>query len=224
VAVATVRPVTAQGWLDDVRTSYDTVAESYAELLRDSLERAATERAALAMFAELVRGDGGGPVLDAGCGTGRLTAVLDRLGLEVSGVDLSPGMVEVARREHPGHRYEVGSMTDLDVPDASLAGVVAWSTLIHVPEDEVPRVLAEFHRVLRPGGVVLVAYFGGEGSNHKTVGYGGHPMNVMVHKRTPARTAELLRAAGFTIAAELVLDDDPVKAMAVARRPAAGPS
>jgi ubiquinone/menaquinone biosynthesis C-methylase UbiE len=215
--------VTAQDWLEDVRTSYDTVAESYAELLRGSMERAPAECGALAMFAELVRGAGGGPVLDAGCGTGRLTAVLDRLGLEVSGVDLSPGMVGVARREHPGHRFEVGSMTDLDVADASLAGVVAWSTLIHVPDDELPRVLAEFHRVLRPGGVVLVAYFGGEGSNHKTQGYGGHPMNVMVHKRTPERTAALLRTAGFTIEAELTLDDDPVKALAIARARAAAP-
>ncbi|MFE9404030.1 class I SAM-dependent methyltransferase [Streptomyces sp. NPDC006530] len=48
-----------------------------------------------------------------GCGTGRITAHLRELGLDVFGIDLSPGMVEVARRDHPGLRFDVGSMTDL---------------------------------------------------------------------------------------------------------------
>ncbi|MDG4798907.1 class I SAM-dependent methyltransferase [Micromonospora sp. WMMD1082] len=196
--------VQVPGWLDDTRTSYDTVAVSYAEVLRDALAREPFQRGILALFAELVRAQGNGPVADIGCGPGRITAHLHRIGLDAFGVDLSPGMIDVARRDHPGLRFEVGSMTGLDIADGSLTGILAWFSLIHVPDDEVPTALAEFHRVLRPGGVVLLGFHCGDGSRLKTEGYGGHPMNVYVHHRRPDRVAAWLAAAGFTVEAELV--------------------
>jgi len=106
-------------WLTDTRDSYDTVAASYADLLRDALERQPLPRGVLALFAELVR-DTGGPVADLGCGPGRLTAHLRDRGVDAFGVDLSPAMIDIARREHPGLRFDVGSMTDLHLPDASV--------------------------------------------------------------------------------------------------------
>lgn len=196
-------------WLGDTRVSYDTVAVSYAALLRDALAGEPFQRGILALFAELVRASGGGPVADVGCGPGRLTGHLCGAGLDVFGIDLSPGMVEVARRDHPGLRFEVGSMTALDVPDGALAGVLAWFSLIHVPDDAVPGVLAEFHRVLRPGGVVLIGFHAGDGSRLLTKGYGGHPMNVYVHRRSAGRVAGWLVEAGFTVEAELVHRPDP---------------
>ena len=62
--------------------------------------------------------------------------------MDAFGIDLSPGMIEVARREHPGLRFDVGSMTDLALADASVAGLVAWYSLIHVPDDEISPVFA----------------------------------------------------------------------------------
>ncbi|GIM93142.1 class I SAM-dependent DNA methyltransferase [Paractinoplanes toevensis] len=190
-------------WLDETRTSYDTVAVSYADLLRDSLAGEPFQRGILGLFAEWVRGTGNGPVADVGCGPGRLTGYLHGIGLDVFGVDLSPAMIEVARRDHPGLRFEVGSMTALDLTDGCLAGLLAWFSLIHVPDDDVPTVLAEFRRVLRPGGVLLAGFHAGEGSKLKTEGYGGHEMNVYVHRRSPARVAAWLEAAGFTVEAEM---------------------
>ncbi|MGI5521609.1 class I SAM-dependent methyltransferase [Micromonospora sp. CA-259024] len=191
------------GWLDDTRTSYDTVAISYADLLRDALTDEPFQRGILALFAELVRAQGNGAVADVGCGPGRITAYLHRLDLDAFGVDLSPAMIEIARRDHPGLRFEVGSMTRLDLPDDCLTGLLAWFSLIHVPDDEVPAVLAEFRRVLRPGGVVLLGFHAGDGSRLKTEGYGGHPMHVYVHRRPPDRVAAWLDAAGFTVEAEM---------------------
>lgn len=191
------------GWLDDTRTSYDTVAVSYADMLRDALSGEPFQRGLLALFAEWVRGAGDGPVADVGCGPGRLTGHLHGIGLDAFGVDLSPAMIDVARRDHPGLRFEVGSMTALDLADGSLAGLLAWFSLIHVPDDEVPTALAEFHRVLRPGGVLLAGFHAGHGSTLKTSGYGGHAMNVYVHRRTPAQVAGRLEAAGFTVEAEM---------------------
>ncbi|MCZ7438089.1 class I SAM-dependent methyltransferase [Micromonospora sp. WMMC241] len=191
------------GWLDDTRASYDTVAESYADLLRGGLADEPFQRGILALFAELVRARGSGPVADVGCGPGRITGYLHGLGLDTFGVDLSPAMIEVARRDHPGLRFEVGTMTRLDLADECLTGLLAWFSLIHVPDDEVPAVLAEFHRVLRPGGVVLLGFHAGDGSRLKTEGYGGHPMRVHVHRRPPQRVAAGLAAAGFTVEAEM---------------------
>jgi ubiquinone/menaquinone biosynthesis C-methylase UbiE len=190
-------------WLDEARTSYDTVAVSYADLLRDALAGEPFQRGILALFAELVRAQGDGAVADVGCGPGRLTGYLRSIGLDAFGVDLSPGMIEVARRDHPGVQFEVGSMTELALPDGCLSGLLAWFSLIHVPDDEVPGVLAEFFRVLQPGGPLLVGFHAGEGSKLKTEGYGGLPMNVHVHRRSPARVASWLAEAGFTVEAEM---------------------
>ena len=185
------------------------MAVSYADLLRDALAGEPFQRGILALFAELVRAQGNGPVADVGCGPGRITAYLHGIGLDAFGVDLSPAMIEVARRDHPGLRFEVGSMTDLELADGSLAGLLSWFSLIHVPDDAVPTVLAEFFRVLRPSAALLLGFHAGDSSTLKTEGYGGHPMNVYVHRRRPARVAAALTAAGFTVEAEMVYRPAP---------------
>jgi SAM-dependent methyltransferase len=136
-------------------------------------------------------------VVDVGCGTGRVTAHLRGLGADAFGVDLSPGMVAMARRDHPGIRFDVGSMTDLDVADASMAGVIAWFSIIHVPDDAVRTAFREFRRVLRPEGVLLLGFYVGDETKVKTRGYGGHPMKVNVHWRPLERVAGWLDGAGL---------------------------
>jgi SAM-dependent methyltransferase len=195
-------------WLANTRTSYDTVAEHYADQMRDSLATKPYLRAMVTLFAELVRGAGDGPVADMGCGSGHVTAFLRELGLAAFGIDLSPRMVEVAAREYPDARFEVGSMTELDLADDSLAGVLAWWSLIHMPDDDVAIALAHFRRVLRPGAPLMVGFHEGNGTTLKTDGYGGHPMNVHVHRRPPARMTAWLHQAGFTVDARVTLDPE----------------
>jgi ubiquinone/menaquinone biosynthesis C-methylase UbiE len=206
-------------WLTDTRTSYDTVAVTYAEQLRGLLASTPYERAAFGLFADQVRAVGGGPVADVGCGPGRITAHLHGLGLDAFGIDLSPAMIEVARADHAGLRFEVGSMTDLELSDESVAGLVAWYSLIHVPEPEIAGVLAQFRRVLRPSGPLLLGFHVGEGSVLKTTGY-GHPVRVHVHRRQPDQIAQWLTAAGFAVEATLRLSsgESPDGAIVFARR------
>lgn len=200
--------MSANDWLQDTRTSYDTVARSYGTYARDSFDNAPYLRCALAQFAEMVRSAGGGLVADVGCGPGLITAQLHKLGIDVFGIDLSPGMVDTARRENPGLRFEIGSMTELDIAVASLAGLIAWWSLIHIPDESLPDVLGRFHQALRPGGLLQIGFHVGEGSRLKTEGYGGHPMKVTVYRRQPAQMAELLRRAGFSIEAQMLLQPD----------------
>ncbi|WP_329790035.1 class I SAM-dependent methyltransferase [Lentzea sp. DG1S-22] len=189
-------------WLADTRTSYDTVAVSYAEHTRGLLDGLPHLRAALRLFAEQVSG----PVADVGCGPGTVTALLAGLGVDAFGIDLSPAMVELARRDHPGLRFEVGSMTE-PLP-GPLGGVLSWWSLIHVPDELVPVVFAHFHRALRPDGLLQLGFHVGDRTSLKTRGYGGHPMKVHVHLRRPERVAEWLRAAGFTVEARWLLGED----------------
>jgi SAM-dependent methyltransferase len=207
-----------------IRESYDTVAADYADLLRGNLAQQPYDRAVLGLFAELVRA-GGGPVADVGCGPGRITAHLAALGLDAFGIDLSPAMVEVARRDHPELRFEVGSMTGLGLADSALAGLLGWYSLIHLPDEVIPGVLAHFHRVLRPGGLALLAFHVGDESRLKTSGYGGHPMRLHVHLRPPERIAGWLADAGFAVDTRVVREPEGFEtvpqAYLLARKPVA---
>lgn len=181
-------------FLSATRTSYDTVATDLNELWRDELAAQPLDRALLSMFAELVDG----PVLDVGCGTGRITAHLHDLGVDVSGVDLSPGMIEVAEREHPHLRFDVGSMLSLAVPDGALAGLVAFYSIIHIPDAVLPEVFAEFHRVLAPGGRLLLVFQTDGELRHRTEVL-GHAVDLHFHRHPVDRIAELLTAAGLDV-------------------------
>ena len=198
----------ADRWLEDTRVSYDTVAVSYAGLMRDALTGKPYLRAALALFADMVRAADGGPVADVGCGPGHVTAYLHELGIDAFGIDLSLVMIDVARRDHPGLRFAAGSMTDLPLADASVAGLLAFWSLVHIPDDAIPAIFGHFRRALRPGGPLLLGFHAGDGSRLKTQGYGGHPMKVWVHRRQPDRVAAWLRDAGFTVEAQMLFDPD----------------
>ncbi|TDU03163.1 methyltransferase family protein [Streptomyces sp. 846.5] len=191
-------------FLQATRTAYDTVAADYAALLRNELDGKPFDRAMLAAFVDLVRGSGAeGPVGDLGCGPGRVTAHLASLGVDAFGVDLSPGMVAVARKEHPGLRFEMGSIMALDLGDGTLGGVVAWYSVIHTPPKQLPVVFAEFHRVLAAGGYALLAFQAGDGIRHLEQGY-GHTISLDAYRLRPDLAAELLADAGFEPVARLV--------------------
>ncbi|MGW3342615.1 class I SAM-dependent methyltransferase [Nonomuraea rubra] len=197
--------MTESSYLHETRVAYDTVAADYAELLRDELDGKPLDRAMLAAFAELVRE--AGEVADLGCGPGRVTAHLRALGVDAFGVDLSPEMISVARRSHPGVRFEVGSMTALDLADEAVGGAVLWYSTVHTPPELLPKVFAEAHRVLAPGGHLLIAFKVGDQRRHLSRGY-GHELSLDVYWNPPEQIAELLGKAGLVVDARLIREPD----------------
>jgi SAM-dependent methyltransferase len=200
------RPVTEPAYVTETRTAYNTVADSYAETLQNLLDDSPWERAMLGTFAELV-GEAG-PVGDLGCGPGRLTGHLASLGLDVFGVDLSPGMVDAARRAHPRLRFEVGSLTALELRDGCLAGALAWYSLIHTPPELLPSVVTELARVLAPGGRLMTAFQVGDETRRITHGY-GHEVAVNAYRLQPDFVAEMCTAAGLAVEATLIREPQP---------------
>ncbi|MGW0945094.1 class I SAM-dependent DNA methyltransferase [Streptomyces sp. NPDC002623] len=183
-------------FLTATRTFYDAIADDYADLLRDEVAAQPLERAVMRAYSEFV--GTGGRVVDLGCGPGRVTGFLATLGLSVSGLDLSESMLAIARRENPGIRFEQGSMLKLDGhPDGSLDGAVSWYSSIHTPVDELPALFAEFHRVLAPGGHLLLGFQVGDVPRRHDRPW-GHPVALDFLRRRPEQMVELLTAAGFT--------------------------
>ncbi|MFD7031938.1 class I SAM-dependent methyltransferase [Streptomyces sp. NPDC059917] len=187
---------------EETRTAYDGVVELYASMFAGKLEAQPFSRNMIATFAELVRGAGNPRAADVGCGPGHLTAMLHDLGLDAFGLDLSPGMVDHARRAHPALRFDVARMEALPVEDGALGGVLAHYSMIHTPPAELPGLLAELVRVLAPGGLLMVSFFATDGPD---------PVRFD-HKVTPAyswpvyRIAELLDRAGLDAFARLLHD------------------
>lgn len=110
-------------------------------------------RAADMVAPELAARVGAGPgrhVLDLCCGQGNVAAALLAAGAEVTGLDFSTAMLEIARERAPGARLVLGDAMALAIASASFDAVTIGFGLPHVPDP--PRVLAEAARVLRPGG------------------------------------------------------------------------
>ncbi len=154
------------GRTEELRDAHDVLSQWYAKNLAGVLERMPVERAMLDLFAEMTLAVGS-EVADVGCGTGRLLPYLAGRGLSPRGVDLSPGMVEVARRENPAFAYEVADLRELPFEDASLAGVVCWFSLIYLPPDARAHAFAELARVVKPGGYLVAAVKHGNGTVHR---------------------------------------------------------
>jgi SAM-dependent methyltransferase len=194
--------------LDATRAAYDTVAAAYAARFSDELDAKPFDRALLTAFAELLQGRG--EVADLGCGPGHVGAFLHDLGLPVLGVDLSPAMIDIATAAYPDLRFRVGSMLDLDLPDASLAGVVAFYSIIHTPTERLPRLFAEVHRVLSPGGRALFAFQTGTGeAEHRgDADWLGHRVTLTAWWRPPDDVVRLLADAGLTVHARLLREPD----------------
>ncbi|MCX5106336.1 MULTISPECIES: class I SAM-dependent methyltransferase [unclassified Streptomyces] len=196
--------------LDTVRESYDRVADNYAHMVvttgMGDIRRHPWLKASIDAFADTVNDLG--PVLDVGCGPGTVTAYLAERGLDVSGVDLSPGMIENARRLHPECRFSVSSATDLDLAEASLGGVLGWWSLFNLPRDILPQVLAMFARALKPGGHFITATHVGDEDFVRTDAYGGVPVRWTTHKWRPEQFMDLIEQAGLRPVAELRLPAD----------------
>lgn len=167
----------------------------------------------------------GGLALDAGCGTGRIARLLDDQGAAVVGVDVAPGMVDVARREHPHLPFAVGELARLPLAAGGLDTVISWYSIITTPPAALAAVWSELARVLAPDGVVLVAFQAGDGSTVARPDAYGSGIDLTLQRHDPTQVAHGLRRAGLdvdepTVRGPLLDHEDSPQAFVIARRSA----
>ncbi|EHB55127.1 Methyltransferase type 11 [Mycolicibacterium rhodesiae JS60] len=210
LTVMSLRPAPQPADLDIVRDSYDRVADNYVEMVTTTgigdIRTHSWHKAAIDAFASAVAPLG--PVLDVGCGPGTVTAYLADLGIEVTGVDLSPRMIDHARRLHPHCTFTVGSATDLNLRPASLGGVLGWWSLFNLPRQVLPTVLASFAAALRPNGQLIIATHVGDNDVERTEAYNGVPVQWTTYQWQPEQLIVLVQQAGLRPIADLRLPGD----------------
>jgi SAM-dependent methyltransferase len=176
-----------------VADGYDAVAERYFEWSDASpspTRLAWLDRA-------LQRIPLGAEVLDLGCGAGIPMTKALAAGRRVTGVDLSARQLELARRNVPEATFIHADMAGLDLPSVSLDAVVAFYSLTHLPQAELPGLLTSIHRWLRPGGVFLASMGAQEAADEIESDWLGVPM-FFGHPGAK-RNRALVRRTGFEI-------------------------
>lgn len=145
---------------DEVRKQYDMLAKEYRDAFSGEHEKKPMDREVLRRFSREI-GDGR-PVWDLGCGPGQTAKYLKDLGVAISGMDLSEKMLEQAVTRCPGIPFRKGNLLDLEFENDSVAGIVSFYAIIHFTKEQVETAFREAFRVLRPGGLFLLAFHAGE--------------------------------------------------------------
>ena len=178
-----------------VRAAYDAVARTYSETLFNELTSLPFEGWLLDRVA--AHADGG-PVVEVGCGPGHVTAYLAEAGADATGLDLSPAMVEEARRRFPEGSYEVGDLRRLMRPTTApgWAAVLAWYSLIHLAGSELPDAVGALTRPLAPGGLLVLGLHAGTQVVHLDEWF-DEPVELDFVLHEPGSVVPVLEAAGL---------------------------
>lgn len=141
--------------LDETRAYYDEFSRSYERLRRPNRSHGYHALVDDLEIELCERYGAGKDVLECGCGTGLILERVAGFARKATGIDLSPGMLELARAR--GLDVREGSVTNLPFADASFDVTCSFKVLAHVPD--IGRALAEMARVTRPGGVILAEFY-----------------------------------------------------------------
>lgn len=192
--------------LASLEVGYDKVAGHYVERIFNELDHKPLDRLLLDRFAESIGSTG--RICDLGCGPGHVTNYLHQHGANVFGIDLSSAMVDQARQLCPGIEFKTGNMLSLELEPESLAAIVAFYSIIHVPRDEVVTALCEMQHVLEPGGRLLLAFHIGDEIVHLDEWW-GESVSVDFVFFQPEEMRNYLERAGLEI--EEIIEREPYK-------------
>ena len=176
---------------DRTTRTYDAHAQTYAQINRSTAP-------VQPMLDRFERHCPAGTVLDVGCGHGRDARYFAAHGCRVTGVDLSMGLLAIARQTAPDASFCQADMRRLPFSAGVFDGLWVCASLLHVPRADAPTALGEFRRVLRPGGLLYVGVKAGTGEAWvRTQAYGGAERFFVYYR--PEELAALVREAGFSI-------------------------
>jgi SAM-dependent methyltransferase len=177
-----------------VESGYDRIGTEY-ERWSAKAEDPARERYLRVLLYSLPEG---ATVLDLGCGSGELLTWRLAERFQVTGVELSSRMVELARRNAPGATFIRADMASVEFPPERFEGVCAFYSLTHLPPRELPALLRKVARWLKPGGLFVASLGSREDPGSVEEEWvGGVPMYFAGH--APEKNEELVQDAGLRI-------------------------
>lgn len=181
---------------DPIQTTartYDLIAKPYSDKYYDYFKNNIEHLHAFIQQLPI-----GAHILDAGSGPGGISEYLSQQGFLVSGVDIAPGMVRLAKLNVPGVDFRQMDIRQLDFTDNTFGGIVADYSLIHIPREDLLVTLKGFYRVLQDGGVLYVSVF--EGDEERFIDEPFKPEEKTFWNFMPAELfREMIVAAGFKI-------------------------
>ncbi|SEF17643.1 class I SAM-dependent methyltransferase [Jiangella alba] len=140
-------------WLSETKEGHSQwYIERFRKLAADGADLAGEARLVDAMLPR------GARVLDAGSGTGRISAALHERGHIVVGVDVDPALIEAARTDYPGPRYLVGDLSELDLGETFDGAVLAGNVLVFVAPGTETEVLRRVGAHVVPDGFVVAGF------------------------------------------------------------------
>jgi SAM-dependent methyltransferase len=176
---------------------YNATAESYATTRIDELSKKHLDRLLLNEFARVNKDLG--PCVDFGCGPGHTTKFLFDAGVkDITGIDISSGMVSVARRIFPYIKFETGDLLALSHSPNYFASAVAFYAIVHFDYDQIAKAFREVNRVLKKNGHFLFSFHVGEETVHFDKA-NGIDIDIDLHFLETDRILKLLRDNGFKI-------------------------
>ena len=197
----------------EVRELYEDSAESYSKMMDSEID--------LPIYADTLGrladriADIPGPVIDTSCGSGHMLSRYHDCydsGRSLVGIDLSPRMVAIASARLGSHaETATGDMRDLGTVEAdSTSAVLSFFAIHHADARDVRTALDEWHRVLRPGGQLVVAAWEGTGP----IDYGSHS-DVVALRYSEDEVVAWAREAGFAVNRCVVepVEEIPMKAI-----------
>lgn len=174
-----------------VIADYDDIAKEYAEEFFEDT----SDNKYIDIFLDSLEGI---KILDVGCGNGKDCKYISQKGFDINGIDLSVGMLSIAKEKVPNGKFEVMDMTDITYPDDSYDGIISNCSLFHIPTEELPKTLESFRKILKPNGKLLLILQDGNGEMMVEEPY--RPgVHIYMNYFSASQIQELLRQYGFEI-------------------------
>lgn len=148
-------------------------------------------------------------ILDVACGAGRDVQYFLEEGYNAVGIDLSKGMIEQAKNRVSGGSFIQMDMLDLKFDTEEFDAVWCMNSLLHIPKDIVMNALKNFHKVLKPNGVLFLAVQEGEGEKFVRFEKSGNMPRFFAFYQQP-EIENMLEEAGFIISSSYNEDDEEV--------------
>ena len=186
-----VNNLTAEQKKKGVINDYDDIAKEYAEEFFEDT----SDNKYIDAFLESLQGT---KILDAGCGNGKDCKYISEKGFDINGIDLSVGMLNIAKEKVPNGKFEIMDITDITYPEDSYDGIISNCSLFHIPVEELPKTLESFRKILKPNGKLLLILQ--EGTGEMMVEEPYRPgVHIYMNYFSTEQIQELLYEYGFEI-------------------------